>query len=76
MNCNERNCADFGKCKTKNKHNCPKGNTETTKLTDEQIKHWRKILAMSVIGPYAWIMPKETVQKIKDKYQNAIDSVI
>jgi hypothetical protein len=47
-------------------------NKET--LTDEQIKNWRKILSLS-LGPYAFIMPKEEVQKIKDNMQNKVDSL-
>jgi len=42
------------------------------KLTDEQIKNWRKVLAMS-LGAYAFVMPKEDVQKLRDKMQNDID---
>jgi len=42
------------------------------KLTDEQIKNWRKVL-IATVGPYALIMPKEDVQKLHDKMQNEID---
>jgi len=42
------------------------------KLTDEQIKNWRKVL-IAMVGPYALIMPKEDVQKIHDKMQKEID---
>jgi len=42
------------------------------KLTDEQIKNWRKVL-VAMVGPYALIMPAEDVQKYRDKMQNEID---
>ena len=42
------------------------------KLTDEQIKNWRKVL-IATLGPYALIMPKEDVQKIHDKMQKESD---
>ena len=38
-------------------------------LTDEQIDNWRNLLSLSV-GPYAFIMPKEEVQKLADKMQD------
>ena len=34
-------------------------------LTKEQIEHWRKAL-MSILGPYALIMPVEEIQHIRD----------
>ena len=40
-------------------------------LTDEQIKNWSKILFHS-LGPYAFIMSKEEVQKIRNKMQNEL----
>ena len=42
------------------------------KLTDEQLKNWRRTLAMT-IGPYALIMPAEEVQRIRDKMQNDLN---
>lgn len=42
------------------------------KLTPEQIKNWRNILA-GMIGPYAFIMPDDQVQKIRDKMQRDIN---
>jgi hypothetical protein len=42
------------------------------KLTDEQVENWRKILAMT-FGPYAYMMPKEDVQKMRDKMQKHVD---
>ena len=53
--------------------------TETEKdetdgtLSDKQIEHWRKILS-ATLGPYAYMMPKEEVQKMKDSMQKVIDS--
>lgn len=44
------------------------------KLTDEQIKNWRKVL-VGMIGPYALIMPKEEIQAFRDKTQNAVQQV-
>ena len=41
-------------------------------LTDEQIENWRKVLSMT-LGPYALIMPKEDVQKMRDKMQEHVD---
>ena len=38
-------------------------------MTDEQIENWRKVLSITV-GPYAFIMPKEDVQKMKNKFQS------
>ena len=42
------------------------------KLTDEQVEYWRRILAMT-LGPYAYMMPKEEVQKMRDKMQEHVD---
>lgn len=41
-------------------------------LTDEQIKNWRNTLSYS-LGPYAFMMSKEEVQRIKDKMQNDVN---
>lgn len=41
-------------------------------LSDEQLEHWRKVLSMT-LGPYAFMMPKEDVQKMKDKMQSFFD---
>ena len=46
---------------------------DSKKLTDKQIESWRKVLSMT-FGPYALIMPKEEVQKMRDKMQEHIDS--
>lgn len=43
-----------------------------TELTEEQLKHWRQILS-ATIGPYALLMPAETIQKIKDQMQDDIN---
>ena len=47
----------------------------TKKLTPEQIKNWRKILA-GMIGPYAFLMPDEEVQAIRDRMQARLDKMI
>lgn len=44
-------------------------------LTDEQIKSWRQVLS-TTLGPYALIMPKEEVQKMRDKMQKHVDKDI
>ena len=47
----------------------------TKKLTPEQIKNWRKILA-GMVGPYAFLMPDEEVQAIRDRMQARLDKMI
>ena len=42
------------------------------KLTEEQIKNWRKVLSISY-GPYALIMPEEEIRKIKGSMQMEIN---
>jgi len=42
------------------------------KLTEKQVESWRKILALQY-GPYAFIMPVEEVQAIRDKTQAEFD---
>ena len=42
------------------------------KLTDEQVGNWRKVLALT-LGEYAFTMPKEEVQKMRDEMQKNID---
>jgi len=42
------------------------------KLTEEQIKNWRKVLSISY-GPYALIMPEEEIRKIKNSMQMEIN---
>ena len=46
--------------------------TDENKLSDEQVKHWRKVLSMT-LGPYAFTMPKEEVQKMRDEMQEYVD---
>lgn len=47
-------------------------NTEPTgKLTPEQIKNWRNVLA-GMIGPYALLMPDEDVQAARDAAQSRL----
>lgn len=41
-------------------------------MTDEQIQNWRKILC-GMLGPYAIIMPKEQIEKFRDKMQSWAD---
>ena len=42
------------------------------KLTSEQIQNWRRILCLQ-LGPYAFIMPEEEIQAIRDKMQQETD---
>jgi len=49
--------------------NKPKDENE---LSDEQVENWRRILAMT-LGPYAYMMPKAEVQKMRDKMQEHVD---
>ena len=42
------------------------------KLTPEQIANWRKMMSAQ-LGPYAYLMPDEDVQKYKDKMQERVD---
>ena len=46
---------------------------DKNKLSDEQIENWRKVLSMT-LGAYAFIMPKEDVQKMRDKMQGHVDN--
>ena len=58
----------------KNKKEEPKPDLSTTEiLTDQQIENWRKVLCLQ-LGPYAFIMPKEKIQKLRNKMQRAVDS--
>ena len=39
-------------------------------MTEEQIENWRKMLSTQFgLGPYAFIMPKEEIEKIKNNFQ-------
>ena len=42
------------------------------RLTEEQIKNWRKVLSISY-GPYSLIMPEEEIRKIKNSMQMEIN---
>ena len=42
-------------------------------LTDQQVENWRKVLCLQ-LGPYAFIMPKEEIQKLRNKMQRMADS--
>lgn len=43
-------------------------------LTDKQIENWRKVLSHS-LGPYAFMMTREEVQRIRNKMQNDVDNI-
>lgn len=40
-------------------------------LTEQQVKNWRKVLAMGPIGAYALIMPVSEIERMKDLFQAA-----
>jgi hypothetical protein len=48
--------------------------TNSGRLSDEQIENWRKVLC-GIVGPYALVMPKEDIQKFRDKMQANADLV-
>jgi hypothetical protein len=45
----------------------------TDKLTSGQIKNWR-IMLFTIIGPYAYFMPDEEVQRYKDAMQSRLEA--
>lgn len=45
-------------------------------LTEKQIENWRKILAESYgVGAYAYLMPPEEVQRVRDQMQAEADGM-
>ena len=42
------------------------------KLTETQLENWRKILSIQ-FGPYAYLMPEEEVQTLKEKMQEKMN---
>lgn len=46
--------------------------SENTKMTEDQIKNWRKILT-GMFGAYALIMPESEIIIFKNKLQEDID---
>lgn len=42
------------------------------KLTPEQIANWRRVLALT-LGPYAFMMPEEEIQRLRDVTQKQMD---
>lgn len=44
-------------------------------MTPEQIQNWRMFLAGTEIGPYAFIMPSEDIEKFRDLFQAKMDSL-
>jgi hypothetical protein len=47
---------------------------ERLPLTDEQVENWRKTM-VTVIGPYAAIMPREDVEKMAAMMQADMDAL-
>ena len=45
------------------------------KLTPEQVGNWRKMLS-GQLGPYAFIMPVEQIEKIRDRMQGQRAGII
>ena len=43
-------------------------------LSPEQIKNWRQVLALTPIGPAAYIIPSDLVQAIYEKFQRELSS--
>jgi hypothetical protein len=43
-------------------------------LSDEQISNWRKVLC-GMLGPYALIMPKEQIQRMRNKMQKQVSKI-
>lgn len=41
-------------------------------LTAEQIQHWRTAL-VSMLGPYALIMPEDQIERLREKMQEWIE---
>lgn len=41
-------------------------------MTELQIENWRQMLSLS-LGPYAFIMPKEEIQQIRNKMQERVE---
>lgn len=44
-------------------------------MTPEQIQNWRTFLAGTEIGPYAFIMPSEDIERFRDLFQAKVDSL-
>lgn len=57
----------------KKKKEPPPAPSTTGILSDEQIENWRKVLCMQ-LGPYAFIMPREDIQRLRDKMQRMADN--
>lgn len=43
--------------------------SEKKQLTSEQIENWRTVLC-GQIGPYAFMMPDEEIQQLREKMQS------
>jgi hypothetical protein len=43
-------------------------------LTDEQVNNWRMVLC-GMFGPYALLMPREDIEKFRDKLQAHVDKL-
>ena len=47
---------------------------EACKLSPEQIKNWRDVIAATSIGPFAYIMSEEMVQAFRDRVDAELKS--
>lgn len=45
------------------------------KLNEEQVKNWRKVLSLQ-LGPYAFIMPVEQIEKIHARMQQQVADIV
>ena len=43
-------------------------------MNDNQIENWRKVLSLS-IGPYAFLIPREEIERIRGNFQREVDSL-
>ena len=43
-------------------------------LTPEQIRNWRNVLSTQ-LGPYAFIMPVEQIEKFRDRLQGHVNQL-
>lgn len=50
------------------------GVMDDKKLTPQQVEHWRNVL-FRMIGPYAFIMPEEDVNSMREKLQADMERI-
>ena len=47
--------------------------TDSITLTDEQVENWRRVM-ITVIGPYATLMPRKEIEKMAAMMQKDINA--